>query len=310
MSCNDDAPCSDEKEIIVRLELRIPVGVTASLATATPHGVSQQFFGAQKKPQRALLGYPIYNPKDPARVRVDNATGKKYICADGLAIDSSGAVATTVYAALNPTTFDPNNPPATPPAGTPSTPVNASSGYWCFKNANELEGATCGPTTYPTQNVLVLWYEFSPGNCTTKTIRFKGICDTKTDCAAPMPPQSGGVFAGTAPNAWRLCPRGFGGGVADFNGDWRLVRQPSPGSQLLWCGGGDGTSTPRLELTFDLLGAAVWRLSFRLGSACVEYTRPADLWAPLGVNTFTSLATCGLAPTDAVPAALTVEPCR
>ncbi len=311
----------EDNTIVVRLELHIPVpGVTAALHTAGPGGTSAQTLTTTSTAAESITAFEVarqrrgfttvINPKNPAKVRVDNATGKKYVCADGNAVDGT-TIAATVRASLNPAVA-----PGPIPLGVlPTAIVNPTTGYWSFRGANELEGALCS-NGYPAPNVLYLWYEWKPGNYTQDIIRFGGVCSTTTDCG-PVPPPAGGSpagyeasFAGTAPHAWRVSPRGFGGQVTAFNGDWRLERPASSCDRLVWCGGGDGASAPRVELRYDCPDGTVWRLAFCRGDARVEYTHHADGWNSVGANTFTSLSTSGLAPEDGVPAALTVEPCR
>jgi hypothetical protein len=307
---------SSEQAIVLRLELSIPVpGVRGMLVTQAGGGPEQVHFlgGVQTLEERVNR---ITTPRPPpfrTKVRVDQATGEKYICARGQVSDDPATIQ-AIYARVYPQQLNPSQIPPSPPSGAAQTTVNAL-GDWEFVGANELPNAACGPYAYPAINTLVVWKRFTnypyrpdePG-----FTYFLGVCSTETECPQDgVPPPGTQEVLVVAPREWRVKVKGLSGVLASaFRKAPAVVLKlrQGRGTTVCWDNGGDGGRAPLVELRCDALGGPLWRLTFRAGDCTAEYSKKACDWDPLGANTFSCVTVTGFGPDDTISPTQTVEP--
>jgi hypothetical protein len=199
--------------------------------------------------------------------------------------------------------------PVSPPHPNDAKPgsVNFTDGTWWFKGgpAYEVPNAPCAPSDPGDDNSqMAVWCHFSDGTELAAQTLFAGVCSTTTNCDAPgsgpnpchsigsaTVTQAGRVVA-TVAAQWAVTGQGFTTkATLPFNAFWVLALGQTARDHCRWHNGGNGTTTPLVELRCEAPLAVAWQLTFRLGPCIVQYIRPAHDWNDLGPNTFAIVAT-------------------
>lgn len=113
----------------------------------------------------------------------------------------------------------------------------------------------------------------------------------------------------TAPHQFTLAVPGFiGNPLSVFNRAWSLTHRASACLQVQWDNGGNGRTSPLVQLSTAGLHGFPWELRFELGDVVVTYAIAADDWRPLAENIFRNATHTGIEGAVTLPAALTVTP--
>jgi hypothetical protein len=169
------------------------------------------------------------------------------------------------------------------------------------------------------QNFLGIWvtYPGSPTMVCPHSTPFNGVCAADTDCgdstdcsnAIGRPPRgASAILGGTAPLLWSVAVAGLVTEAgAPFNGSWLLTLREGVDLHCVWDNGGDGHTTPRVELRYDSIRASEWQLTLLHRACRVQYAKPATEWQWLNVNEL-SLVPRESGPADWAPPSLRVVP--
>ncbi len=113
----------------------------------------------------------------------------------------------------------------------------------------------------------------------------------------------------TAPHQFTVAVPGFiGNPLSVFNRAWSLTHRASACLQVQWDNGGNGRTSPLVQLSTAGLHGFPWELRFELGDVVVTYAIAADDWRPLAENIFRNATHTGIEGAVTLPAALTVTP--
>lgn len=233
----------------------------------------------------------IAEPQPFGAITLVRGDGSGSICAFGDVSGSEGAIF-GAWAKVYPTLQDVPQDPAAPP------PADAVAGYceateWYFGASGkgpEVPGAACVANPTTNTGALAVWCEVAPYAWVHSATSFAGKCSDRTNCTGGTGSGPGFYFergrpaqvVAIAPERWGVEVVGFAGKVAgEFNKSWTLGLSDAP---YLWHNGGDGTTTPRVELSCDGPNATEWRLTLRLGGSREQFAAPAVGWRNLAAN--------------------------
>jgi hypothetical protein len=194
--------------------------------------------------------------------------------------------------------------PGDPAAATePKTVVHNPGADW---TVDLIDGALCGGTANPGQNMLVIWRTFPTTEPPPAKHNFLGCCSNTTECLTVGPDLEGAVLH---PRLWEIDVIGFCGSNTElFNGRWVLLEQKCSLDRLEWSAGGDGYCSPRIELSGDRCSCGPMDLCLRLGEVQLVYRCKRENWRPLGTNSFTSLVKAAFPEGVEIPTSLEVSP--
>ncbi len=226
------------------------------------------------------------------------------ICVNGTAQDQNGNRADTIFAKIYPNIYTtiPLDPTSEAPISFAPTGV-----AWLIDN---LSGATPSGTF-----TVVAWAKWFGGAFSFNSRVFQTDAGGPyTDCTYPSLIGQQQLLAAPCtfeliPVAWRLKTQGFSGSSATrLNGEWKLHLTKASGQKVLYCNGGDGVTTPRIQLCCEHPLAPAWELSFAYDGSRVVYTRPANQFDGQCRNVFQNAMTLGLGEDAGIPAIISILP--
>ncbi len=200
------------------------------------------------------------------------------------------------------------------PCPVDAKPVSTTGTSWCVNNLQVPAYAVAGTTG---TLFIVAWQLNLNGTTADKAILDFSASDLAGDlcigCGSIY--GSGGMMVGAAPKGsvalsmaplmWGLLVAGFEAGRGLLNGQWALDLKHVVGGYCVWDNGGDGETTPLVELRCESPFAVTWKLTLKHGAVSEEYTRPATEWDPLTANV---VRRAGTPPAAGVADQLTVIP--
>lgn len=291
-----------EKSIKISLSIEVPIGGSppkVSLVKTAPLLVSNG----------NVITVPTANVSNPARVNMGNA-----ICVQGQAVDANDKPAVAVCAKIYTVADAPNPLPSTPQSpNTPASSIDLNGNY-------QMNAVPLPSSTSPTNYVVVTWATLGayPYPILPASVTFAASSPGPyTDCSYPNALsllQTASKSMSTAdmdlvPVAWTLNSTGFSGGAVQlFNGERQLNLVKSAGQTILYCNGGNGTTTPQVQLRCSQPGTTDWELSFALGQKRVIYRQSSMSLEGAKRKLFQSPVAAGFNEGDGMPAIVSILP--
>jgi hypothetical protein len=256
--------------------------------------------------QKSFTPFKLKLPGGLANVMAPTGSTNGVICVVAEGEVFSGLVPNAVKCEIfSPGASIPSSPDGGAVAATPG-----STGDFTNWSIDSLGGASClwsaTGTNHLPNNELAIWRMF-PGETdwTLEVQSFRGQCALVTDCVRVGQPP---VFD-TVPRALELLVKGFTGALHALNGTWLLPHFPKIAAGVLsWICGGDGISSPRIEVSGNNCGCDPMELHLTHGGRRLVYTAAREAFNPLGENRFTLRSDPGLPRDTQLPTALVVKP--
>ncbi len=284
----------NDNAISIKLEIRIPTN-------GAPPAVVVEKDAFSRPPAATFEAVQLSIDVPNSSPVATTFTGK--ICASGTAFGAN-----TVYAKVfSGTITDPFSASMSGAISTTPTPE----GDWSFSEVGTVANY---PST--TTHTLVVWAREGSVITAAQTVVFTPAWGSSTECNGgnlsfaenrlASPPD---LAFETIPSAWELKAGSFGGALlGSLNGSWTLKLQTSPNEKVAYCNGGNGSTSPRIQLTCDSPFGKSWQLRFELGESRITYSLCASKFNGLGQNVFRDVASAGVPDDAAIPASITIQP--
>jgi hypothetical protein len=226
------------------------------------------------------------------------------ICAQGKATDGNSKPADAVFAKVYPGIYStyPSTPVAEP--STSQAATVGTDGSWTIDSIDAGSGS--GSRT------LVVWAQFGTHYVPATVTFTPDSPGPYTECTYPEIASPAAIAAvrsfGRMPVTLLVDVHGFSGGAVEpLNRNWK-IHLKDPSEQILYCSGGDGSSTPRVQLRCQNPLAPAWVLTFAVAGKCASYTIRSEEFDAHRSNAFHPSMTTGFAENEGIPATVVIKP--